>query len=95
MHRRFIRQIPPLGMLHQIDFADQIGDGHVRGGELLVITIGSMHPLDRGVVAMFADQLLPRFGRWLQRIIVDFSSRQHRHPLIEQFRQQRRIAVLA
>jgi hypothetical protein len=59
VHRRFIRQVSALGMFHQIDLADQIGDGHIRRGQLFVVAVVAMHPFDLGVSPCSAIIRLP------------------------------------
>ncbi len=74
-------------MFDQIDFADQIGDRHVRRGELFVISVGPMHPFDLGVVALLGDQSLAGAGGGVERIIVDIHACQHGQPFVQQIRQ--------
>ena len=94
VHRRFVRQISSLGMLHQIDLADQVGDRHVRRRQFFVIAVRAMHPFDLGIVSLLGDQALAAAGRGRNRIVVDVESRKHRHPFIEQIRKHPKDARL-
>ena len=58
VHGRFIREVSPLGVLDQIDLADQIGDGDVRRGQFFVIAVVAMHPFDRRIVLLLGDDAL-------------------------------------
>jgi len=87
VHRRFIRQVSSLRMLHQVDLPDQIRDGDVRRRQLLVIPVFPVHPFHRRVVSLLRHDPPPRFRPRLQRIVVDLRAPQHRNPLVQQHRQ--------
>jgi hypothetical protein len=56
VERELVGQVPPLGDLHGVDFADQVGDRGVGGGKLLAETLLTANPFDRAAVALGGDQ---------------------------------------
>src|SRR5262249_45240106 len=46
VHGQFARQVSAFGVLDHVDLADQVGDGHVRGGGLLLVTAFAADPVD-------------------------------------------------
>ena len=57
-----VGQVSALGVLHEVDLADQVGDRHVRRGELFVVAVAAVHPLDLRVVALLGDDPLAGLG---------------------------------
>jgi len=55
MHGRFIGEISPFGMFHEIDLADQVGDRHIRRRQFLMITIIAMHPFDLCIIPLLGE----------------------------------------
>ena len=51
-----------LGDLHRVDVADQVGDGGVRGGELLGVALVAVPPVDGQVVAQLGGAAAGRRG---------------------------------
>ncbi len=75
----------PLGSrLDRVDVADQVGHGHVGGGELLVVALVAVHPLDRQIVAEF-PHALPRGGQdRLERALVEVAAGDRRRVLVQE-----------
>ena len=85
MHRELVRQeMPAPRRLDRIDVADDVGDRHVRGRELLDEPQLARQPGDRRRVAALGDQLPPVFGDRIEGIIVDLAARDDRNLLVEQ-----------
>ena len=61
MHGHLAREITALGVLDHVDFADQVGDGHVGRGQLFVIALVAADPGDRRAVALGGDQVAGKF----------------------------------
>ena len=57
-----VGQVAPLGVLHEVDLADQVGDRHVRRRELFVVAVAAVDPLDLRVVALLGDDALAGLG---------------------------------
>ena len=54
---RLVREIAALGDLDGVDLADQVGDGDVRGGQLLAVATVTREPFDRRLVTLIRDLL--------------------------------------
>ena len=46
----FARQMPAFGMLDEVEFADQVGNGHIGRGQLFMIAAIAVDPFDRTVI---------------------------------------------
>ena len=85
MHRELVRQeMPAARRLDRIDVADDVGDGDVRGRELLDEPDFARQPGDRRRVAALGDQLTSVFGDRIEGIVVDLAARDDRNLLVEQ-----------
>ena len=95
MHHVFARQVPPLGVLDQVDFADQVGDRDVGRRQFFVIAAVAADPFDRAGVAFLRDEIARVFGERGQRIVVDFRAGDDRDGVVEQLDQHPQHAGLA
>ena len=77
-------QVPAARGLDRIDVADEVGDGDVRGGELLDEALVPAEPRDRRGVAALASMLAGVLGDRGKRIVVDFAAGDDRDALVEQ-----------
>ena len=84
MQREFIAEIPTLGHLDWVHFANEVSDRGVGRRQLLGETAAAMHPADLGVVAVGFDDVLCIPRNRVQRIIIDLTASDDRHPFIEQ-----------
>ena len=66
-----VGQVAALGHLDRVDLTDQVGDGRVRGGELLAVATGPVDPLDRGVLTVLGHLLPPVARHRCVGIVVD------------------------
>ena len=70
--------------LDGIDVADEVGDGHVGGGELLLVAARAVDPGDGGVVAEALDERARMLRDGGKRIVVDGRSLDDGHPFVEE-----------
>ena len=56
VHHVFAREVPPLGMLDQVDLADQVGNRDVGRGQFFVIAAVTADPFDRAGVPFVATR---------------------------------------
>ena len=77
-------EITPLGVLDHVDLADQVGDRHVGGGELLVVAVLAADPGDRGGIAHRGDFILGFFRERRERVVVDLGALDDRHGVVEE-----------
>ena len=95
VHRQLVRQeMPAARGLDRVHVADQVGDGHVGGRELLDVARFARQPGDRRGVAQLRDPLPAVLGDRLKRIVVDLAARQHRDLFVEQQHQLAQDAAL-
>jgi len=71
-------------MLDHINLADQVGDGHVGRGQLLLIARVAADPVDRGRVAQAGDLLASLLGEGRIRVVVDLGPFDHRQGVVEE-----------
>ena len=93
-----VAQAAALGDLDGVDVADEVGDGGVRGGQLLGVALGAVPPGDRQVVALVGDAATARGRDRLAGVLADLGAGDHRGPLVEQGHeaaQQARLALPA
>ena len=93
-----VAQAAALGDLDGVDVADEVGDGGVRGGQLLGVALGAVPPGDRQVVALVGDAATARGRDRLAGVLADLGAGDHRRPLVEQGHeaaQQARLALPA
>ena len=95
VHRRFVGEVAALGVLDQVDLADQVGDGHVGRGELLVVAVVAVDPLDLASSPCSARMRLPVLVIGAKRVVVDLDAGEDGDPFVEQVGSMRRIRVLA
>ena len=79
-----VREIAAFGDPDGVDFADEIGDRGVRGGELLAVALAAVHPRHRQVLARFGQQVLGEPGDRMEGVVVDLRVGDDREPLVEQ-----------
>ena len=84
VHGQLARKISTLGVLDHVDFADQVGDGHVGSGEFLMVSPISADPLNLGPIAVLSDELTSLLGDGCERMIVDLGAGDDRNHVIEQ-----------
>ncbi len=73
--------------LDGVDVADEVGDGDVGGGQLLVVSLGAVEPGDGGVVASFEKDLARLAGDGGKGGFIDGRAFQDRDILVEQIGQ--------
>src|SRR6266849_1210425 len=73
--------------LDGINVADHVGDGHIRRGELLHITLIGYEPGDWRFLAMLRNQVAAAAADGTVRIVVNLAAGDIRHIGIEQRRQ--------
>ncbi len=71
-------------MLDHVDLANQVGDGHIGSGQLLVVTLAPGDPLDRRLFALGRDQVTSIFRYWCEGVVVYFRAGDARNEFIEQ-----------
>jgi hypothetical protein len=85
MNREFTGQIKRASCrFNRIDVAYQIGDGHVRRGQLLDVAFLGTEIRDRRRVAFFCDQVLAPAAQRFVGIVVNFAAFYIRKIWIEQ-----------
>ncbi len=72
----------------RVHVADQIADAGVGRGQLLAVPQRPVQPRHRRVVAALRDLAPGRWGDRVVGVLVEFRSRQHRGPLIQQLHQR-------
>ena len=78
------QQVPSARRLDRIHVADQVGDGHVRRGELLHEALVSPEPRQRRRIAALAEQLARVLGDRRERVVIDLAAGDDRDALVEQ-----------
>ena len=71
-------------MLDHVDFADQVGDGHIRSGQFFGISAIAANPFDGSFVASGADQLAGHVRYGCQWVVVDLRARHNRNGIVQQ-----------
>ncbi len=84
VHGQLAREIPALGVLDHVHFADQVGDGDVGRRELLVVAAIGADPLDGRPIALLGHQVAGRPGDRGIRIVVDLGAGDDRDRVVEQ-----------
>ena len=84
VHGQLAREVPPLGVLDHVDLADQVGDGHVGRGQLLVIALLAADPGDRRGVALLGHQVAGVLRDRVERVVVDLRAGDDRQVFVEQ-----------
>jgi hypothetical protein len=72
MESELIAQVTAFGDFDGVDLADQVGDGGVRGGQLLAVALGTVHPGDGGVVAQLIHRVDGSTRDRVIGVVVDF-----------------------
>src|SRR5712691_10448464 len=84
MNGLLIGQITPLGHLDGIDLTDEIGDGDVRGRQLLSVALITRQPANLQVVSAFGRQATTWRGEGRERILRNLGVANDRYVLVEQ-----------
>jgi hypothetical protein len=88
VHRQFVAEFAPRPRrLDRVNIADQVGDRHVRRGELFDIAGVTREPGDGQVVALVGEARATGAAQGVDRIVVQFTSGHHGDFRIEQCRQ--------
>ena len=67
-------EVAALGDLDRVDFADEVGDRDVGGGELFAVAAVALDPVDRGVVALDVDEVAAAPADGVERVVVDLAA---------------------
>ena len=86
--------VPSLGRLDGIDVPDQVGDGHVRGGQFLDVALLGRKIGDRRLVALAGDQLAAALADGRIGVVVDLTAADVRRVRVEQRRECAQDAAL-
>ena len=78
---------PITSRLDGIDVADQVGDGHIRRGELLVVALVTVQPGEGQFVARVGRLAPAALADGRVGVVVDLTAGHRRDPLVEQFGQ--------
>ncbi len=87
VHGGFIGEVASLGVFDEVDFADEVGDGDVGGGEFFVVAGGAVDPFDGGFVApsrIFGDEIFAVGGNGVEGVVVDFTAGNDGEPFVEE-----------
>ncbi len=79
-----VAQAAPLGDLHRVDVADQVGDARVGRRELLGVPLVAVAPGDGQVVAELGSPAQARRRDGLVRVLPQLGALDDRRPLVEQ-----------
>ena len=85
MQREFVGQVATLGHLDRVDFTDEVGNRGIGRGQLFAEPSAAMDPSNRGVVAVFGDEILRVLTDRVVRVVEHFGPSNDREPLVEQF----------
>ncbi len=66
-----------------VDITYQIRDGNIRGSKLFYVTLIPMQPRDRRIITFFLDKIYGIAGNRCQGIVIDFTSFNHGHVLVQ------------
>ena len=70
-----------------IHVADDVGDGHVRRGQLFHVALVARQPVDRRVITFGGHAFAAAAADGLQRIVVDFAPGDHRNLRVQKLQQ--------
>ena len=84
VHGQFAGEVAPLGVLDHVDLADEVGDGHVGGGQLLPIAGVAADPGDGRGVAHDGDAVAGLAGDGGVGVVVDLRALDDRHGVVQQ-----------
>ncbi len=85
VHRQLVReQVPAARRLDRVHVPDDVGDRHVRRGELLHVARVARQPRNRRVVAPLGEQLAAELRNGVERVVVHLAPRQDGDLLVEQ-----------
>ena len=84
MQSEFVTQISALRHFDWVDFANQISNRCVRRGKFFTVPIVTMHPDNWCGVTLLGDHVTSVTRNWCIGVVVDFTSSNYRHPLVEQ-----------
>ena len=68
-----VGEVAALGDLDGVDFADEVGDGDVGGGELFAVAAVAVDPFDLGVFALGLDEVEAALADGLEGVVVDLA----------------------
>jgi hypothetical protein len=81
------QQVAAARRLDRVHVADDVGDGDVRRGELLDVTLAAVHPADRRGVAALVHDVPAVLRNGSERVVVHLAPGQHRHLVVQQLDQ--------
>ena len=84
MYRQLVREVAALGHLDRVDLADQVGDGDVRGGQLLPVAAITVQPGQLRVVPLFLHEISTASAYRVERVVVDLAARYRRYLFVQQ-----------
>ncbi len=85
VHRHLVGELVPAARgLDGIDVADHVGNGDVRGSELLHVALVAVEPGDVSLVALLGDQIAAAAADGMERIVADFAAGNVRQPFVQQ-----------
>ena len=84
MYRQLVREVAALGHLDRVDLADQVGDGDVRGGQLLPVAGLAVQPGQLRVVPLLINETSAARAYRVERGIVDLAARYGRYLFVQQ-----------
>ena len=86
VHGGFVGEVAATwSVFDEVDFADEVGDGDVGGGEFFVVACGAVDPFDGGVFALFGEEALAGGGDGGEGVVVDFGAGEDGDPFVEEF----------
>ena len=94
MQGELVGQVTTLGDFDRVDLADEVGDRRVGRRQFLAEARFTVHPFDRGVVAVLTHQIAGVLRHRVIGIVVDLGSGDHRQPFVEQRHEQPDHAAL-
>ena len=80
----FVGEVAALGDLDRVDLTDKVGDGDVRGGELLAVAALAVDPFDLGVVAFGVEDVAAAAADGVKGAVVDLAAADRRDLVVEE-----------
>ena len=88
---QLVREVAALGDLDRVDLADQVGDGDVRGRELLAVAPVAREPVDGGLFAALGSTIARAAAlTGCGRVVIELPAGDDRQPRVEESDEQSR-----
>ena len=95
MHGEFVGKIAPSTRgFDGVHVADNVGDGHVGRGQFFDEAVFATKPGNRGVIALLGDKVAAGAADGMQRMVMNFASRDVRNLLLEEIDQSPKNTAL-